>query len=512
MATEFIAVTRATVYGLADEVNRLIGEGWKPYGSIQLAGSQSVAMTMAKGTNSLVTEFYAAEAVTRDGLVAAVNRKLAEGFQVFNDSQESSSQVIVAMVKGDPNPGSGAVGPQGPEGPQGPVGPQGSVGQPGPKGEVGATGADGAPGLQGMRGEQGLQGAQGPAGATGPQGPTGPQGNIGPAGPQGIRGEKGDKGDAGPVGPAGLNFVGVYSESTTYAKDDVVTFNSSSWFATATVTGERPDESDSWELLAAQGSPGVNGAQGPQGVQGERGEKGEKGDTGSQGPQGLQGIQGLQGAKGEQGPVGPQGNIGPAGPKGDTGATGTQGPQGLTGATGAAGAQGPIGIQGPKGDTGDTGPQGPQGIQGLTGPTGPAYAGKVFHRITLPGTGGVTSFPLFDSGFTFNVVGTTSSTFTFSLTNNTGLQRTIDGEIYYFDASTTNGAAIRNTVYFSIATGASTRYGTYTYPVTAARRFTMTFNITGVNRAFSVEAFVIGRDTLTLNTTVGAVIAIEKLY
>ena len=171
----------------------------------------------------------------------------------------------------------GAVGPQGPQGIQGPTGPQGAQGPVGPKGDTGATGP------------------QGPTGATGPAGPQGPMGMVGPQGSQG---------DTGPAGPAGTNGIGfnfrnAFDSSASYAINDVVTYNGSSYVAiAATNPGDpTPDGNPNWSLMAQQGAAGA---------------------------QGVQGAQGPTGAQGQQGPAGPQGPVGPPGaPAGSSCPTGS---------------------------------------------------------------------------------------------------------------------------------------------------------------------------------------------
>jgi hypothetical protein len=175
-------------------------------------------------------------------------------------------------------------------------------------------------GPQGVPGVAGATGAVGATGATGVQGPQGVQGPIGPVGATGATGAAGVAGATGPQGPP-VNFLGAWSNATTYSTGDAISYNGSSYISSqngnlnnnpATATAE-------WSLLAEQGATGATGAIGPQG------------------PQGVQG---------------PVGSTGPAGP------TGPQGPIGSTGATGNTGAAGPTGA------TGSTGPVGPQGPQG----------------------------------------------------------------------------------------------------------------------------------------------------
>lgn len=169
-----------------------------------------------------------------------------------------------------------------------------------------------------------LEGTPGPQGPQGLQGPAGPQGPIGPVGLQGLPGIPGPIGPQGPQGPAGVNgvsfnFRNAFDPNATYAVNDVVTFNGSTYIAIAASQGPNnltPDMNPSaWTLLAeagATGTPGVTGPQGPQGLPGNPGAQGPQGISGPTGPQGLQGL---------TGPAGPQGLQGPAGTPGPAGAT-----------------------------------------------------------------------------------------------------------------------------------------------------------------------------------------------
>jgi collagen type VII alpha len=103
----------------------------------------------------------------------------------------------------------GAVGAAGAIGPQGPIG----IGLPG------ATGATGAQGAQGIPGTNGADGAQGPQGLSGAQGT------------QGIQGTNG----------TGFNPRGSWKSATSYAINDVVSINGSSYVATAANVSQEPD-------------------------------------------------------------------------------------------------------------------------------------------------------------------------------------------------------------------------------------------------------------------------------
>ncbi len=248
---------------------------------------------------------------------------------------------------------------------------QGSIG---PQGLAGTTGPAG---LQGMQGPQGVVGAAGPAGATGPQGPIG---LTGPQGPQGAPGTNGANGS--------FNFTGPFNSATNYNVYDVVTYNGSTYDATAAIPSGAgtPDVNPSWAVLAQQGAAGL---QGPIGVTGA---------TGSQGPIGPQGPQGIPGTSNGTGGTGfnftgtfnsatdyntydvvtyngstydatvaiAQGGGTPdvnpnwalMAQQGASGAAGQQGPQGVPGPVGATGSQGPVGLTGPQGIPGANGTNG----------------------------------------------------------------------------------------------------------------------------------------------------------
>jgi len=316
-----------------------------------------------------------------------------------NDETGHSARLDVTLVS------------QGPIGPAGPQGLQGIQGVPGP---VGLTGANGLPGPIGL---------QGPIGPTGPQGPTGATGAAG----------------------AGVVYRNAYDAATTYAVNDAVTFNGSTYISLQPANmGNSPDTHPAlWSVFAAAGATGITGAQGIQGIQGIQGMQGPQGATGAPGPEGI------QGATGSQGPIGPIGVTGPAGPAGPVGATGATGTfsyasnyssttsytlgqvvfcsttcttngssyislvngsnQGFDPPTSnakwaliaQAGADGATGATGPAGPTGAMGPAGPTGATGATGATGPAGTGAAM----LKDANGVSQGNLiaFDNSFKFTV-------------------------------------------------------------------------------------------------------------
>lgn len=75
-------------------------------------------------------------------------------------------------------------------------------------------------------------------------------------------GPPGEPGPPGADGPPGLNWRGAWSSTATYAVDDGVSFNGSSYIAILPSVGETPNpvSSNYWDLLAAQGLPGSSGA------------------------------------------------------------------------------------------------------------------------------------------------------------------------------------------------------------------------------------------------------------
>jgi len=144
----------------------------------------------------------------------------------------------------------------------------------------------------------GATGPQGPAGATGlqgPAGPTGASGLMGPAGATGPQGPRGITGAPGAPGPAGVNgigflFLNAYNPYATYAPNNVVTYNGSSYVAIVAngpnPTGPSPDKDPSWSLMAAGGTVGATGPAGPQGSMGVQGPQGLLGNPGPAGPAG----------------------------------------------------------------------------------------------------------------------------------------------------------------------------------------------------------------------------------
>src|ERR1700685_1450787 len=108
-------------------------------------------------------------------------------------------------------------------------------------------------------------------------------------------------GPTGPTGPQGLTWQGTWTGATTYALNDAVQFNGTSYISIqASNLNHEPDTSPTfWNMLAQAGA------------------------TGPTGPRGATGLTGATGPVGSEGATGPTGATGPAG------ATGPTGPQGL---------------------------------------------------------------------------------------------------------------------------------------------------------------------------------------
>jgi hypothetical protein len=134
-------------------------------------------------------------------------------------------------------------------------GTDGAVGATGAQGPAGPTGPQGPQGATGLQGPIGPAGPLGPSGATGPQGPQGP---TGPAGPTGPTGATGATGAAGAAGQNNVNWQGTWSNLSTYAINDAVFYNGSSYRSlTASNLNHQPDITPvSWALFASGGGTG----------------------------------------------------------------------------------------------------------------------------------------------------------------------------------------------------------------------------------------------------------------
>jgi len=134
--------------------------------------------------------------------------------------------------------------------------------------------------LIGATGSTGPQGSQGVAGPIGPNGPQGPTGTTGATGSQGLQGSPGPTGPQGPTGVAGTNgsgfdFLNAFDSNTTYAADDVVTYDGSTYVAIAASSGPNnptPNTNASvWSVMAQEGATGAQGSTGSTGATGSQG-------------------------------------------------------------------------------------------------------------------------------------------------------------------------------------------------------------------------------------------------
>lgn len=74
--------------------------------------------------------------------------------------------------------------------------------------------------------------------------------------PTGATGSTGSTGATGATGPAGLNWLGAYAGGTTYAVDDAVSYNGSSYVCKLASTGNLPTNTTYWDTLAEKGASG----------------------------------------------------------------------------------------------------------------------------------------------------------------------------------------------------------------------------------------------------------------
>ena len=83
----------------------------------------------------------------------------------------------------------------------------------------------------------------------------------------------------GANGLAGLTWQGAWNSGTTYALNDAVSYNGSSYISIQAGTNQTPDTSPTfWSLLAQMGAAGATG---PAGVNGATGDAGPTGPDGT---------------------------------------------------------------------------------------------------------------------------------------------------------------------------------------------------------------------------------------
>jgi len=74
--------------------------------------------------------------------------------------------------------------------------------------------------------------------------------------PTGATGSTGSTGATGAQGPEGLKWLGAYAGGTTYAIDDAVSYNGSSYICKLASTGNLPTNTTYWDTLAEKGASG----------------------------------------------------------------------------------------------------------------------------------------------------------------------------------------------------------------------------------------------------------------
>jgi len=153
----------------------------------------------------------------------------------------------------------------------------------------------------------------------------------------------------GPPGGSSINWLGAWSNATTYAADDAVSYQGSSYLCILGHTNQSPPNITYWGILAQKGDTGAAGVDGVDGNDGAAGADGADGNTvlyGTVDPT-TEGVNGnfyintstnfIFGPKAAG--VWPAGTslIGPAGSAGTDGADGNDGADGAAGADGLRG-------------------------------------------------------------------------------------------------------------------------------------------------------------------------------
>jgi len=298
--------------GLAGTTGATGGTG--PQGATGATGVAGPAGLNWQGPWSSATAYFLNDAVAYDG-----SSYIA--IQAGTNHEPDTSPtfwIVLAQV--------GSTGATGVTGATGPVGPTGATGSSGSQGVTGATGATGPTGLnwQGTwssatsyalndavayHGSSYISIQAGSSqepdisppfwallakvGSTGTTGSAGAAGASGPTGAAGPTGATGATGAAGAAGPTGLTWQGTWSSATSYAVNDAVAYNGSSYISIQAGSNQTPTTSPTfWVLLAQVGSTGATGATGA---------------SGSAGPTGAAGSAGAQGATGATGAIGPAG-------------------------------------------------------------------------------------------------------------------------------------------------------------------------------------------------------------
>jgi len=169
-----------------------------------------------------------------------------------------------------------------------------------------------------------------------------------------------------------MSFKGTYSAGTTYAANDVVYHNGSSYVSLlGGNVGNTPNSSPSqWSLAALAGTNGTSGSSGSAGSSGSSGQSGAAGSSGSSGSSGQNGSSGSSGQSGAAGSSGSSGSSGQSGAAGSSGSSGQSGAAGSSGSSGSTGSSGTSGTRGSSGTSGTAGSSGSSGQNGAAGSSG----------------------------------------------------------------------------------------------------------------------------------------------
>jgi hypothetical protein len=165
--------------------------------------------------------------------LAAIVKGIAPVLRDLTQQLQSRIDALQTLAKGEP-------GPMGPIGPEGPIGRDGRDGLPGLQGEKGTNGIDGKNGVDGLGFDDLALLYNGARDLT-------------------FRFQQGAKVKEFTVTIPMMLYQGVYTESTTYEKGDVVTWAGSTWHCHEPTTMKPGDGSASWKLMVKRGRDGRDG-------------------------------------------------------------------------------------------------------------------------------------------------------------------------------------------------------------------------------------------------------------
>ena len=200
---------------------------------------------------------------------------------------------------------------------------------------------------------------------------SGTSGTSGSSGSSGTAGSSGSSGSSG----SGFTYNGVWSSSTNYNQNDVVSYNGQTYLALLANVNKQPSvEPAFWQVFSAAGSSGTSGT------------SGTSGSSGSSGTSGSSGSSGTSGSSGSSGTAGTSGSSGSSGTSGSSGSTGTSGSSGTSGSTGTSGTSGSDGLVGSNGTSGTSGISGSSGTSGVVDYTGLITTGSLTSTQSISGS------------------------------------------------------------------------------------------------------------------------------